>query len=45
MMTTKLFDSSVIRTPDEAVEFVSNLLESSTEYSIIAKDLEGNILL
>ena len=28
----------------EATTFLNNILESSTEYSIIAKDLEGNIL-
>jgi PAS domain S-box-containing protein len=27
------------------VDFITNILESSTEYSVIAKDLEGNILL
>jgi PAS domain S-box-containing protein len=44
-MTTKLFDSTVIREAQEAMEFMANVLESSTEYSIIGKDLEGNILL
>ncbi len=29
----------------EAVDFIANILESSTEYSIIGKDLEGKILL
>ena len=28
----------------EATTFLNNVLESSTEYSIIAKDLEGNVL-
>jgi len=28
----------------EATAFLNNVLESSTEYSIIAKDLDGNIL-
>src|SRR3989442_7264148 len=28
----------------EATSFLNNVLDSSTEYSIIAKDLEGNIL-
>src|SRR6185436_4078930 len=28
----------------DATTFLNNILESSTEYSIIAKDLEGNIL-
>jgi PAS domain S-box-containing protein len=42
---SRLFDSSIIGTASEAVDFITNILESSTEYSVIAKDLEGNILL
>jgi PAS domain S-box-containing protein len=42
---SRLFDSSIVGTASEAVEFITNILESSTEYSVIAKDLEGNILL
>jgi PAS domain S-box-containing protein len=42
---TKLFDSSIVGTAREAVDFITNILESSTEYSVIAKDLTGNILL
>jgi len=42
---TKLFDNSIVGTAEEAVEFITNILESSTEYSVIAKDLAGNILL
>jgi PAS domain S-box-containing protein len=42
---TRLFDSTVIREAQEAMEFMANVLESSTEYSIIGKDLDGNILL
>ena len=42
---TKLFDSSIVSTPRQAVDFITNILESSTEYSMIAKDLEGKILL
>src|SRR5260370_839528 len=41
----RLFDSSMIDTAQEAVEFITNILESSTEYSVIAKDLTGKILL
>ena len=29
----------------EAVHFITSMLESSTDYSILGKDLEGNILL
>jgi PAS domain S-box-containing protein len=41
----KLFDNSIVRGPQETVDFITNILESSTEYSIIAKDLDGQILL
>jgi PAS domain S-box-containing protein len=42
---SKLFDTSIIGDPRGAVDFITNILESSTEYSIIAKDLSGKILL
>src|SRR5437879_1752624 len=41
----KLFDNAIVGNPQEAVDFIANILESSTEYSIIGKDLEGKILL
>jgi PAS domain S-box-containing protein len=41
----RLFDSSIVGTAQEAVDFIANILESSTEYSVIAKDLTGRILL
>src|ERR1700740_2090565 len=41
----KLFDASIIGEPQAAMDFITNILESSTEYSIIAKDLNGKILL
>ena len=44
-MNTKLFDSSIISTAEQAVEFIGNILESSTEYSILGEDLDGKILL
>src|SRR5690349_20777473 len=44
-MKSRLFDSSILATAQQAVEFVSNILESSTEYSVIGKDLDGRILL
>ena len=44
-MHSTLFDSSILATAQQAVEFVSNILESSTEYSVIGKDLDGKILL
>src|SRR3990172_337071 len=44
-MRTKLFDSTVIREAQQAMDFMANVLEASTEYSIIGKDLDGKILL
>ncbi|HEV8524162.1 MAG TPA: PAS domain S-box protein [Terriglobales bacterium] len=44
-MPTKLFDSTIVSTANEALDFIGNILESSTEYSIIGKDVEGKILL
>jgi PAS domain S-box-containing protein len=41
----KLFDSAIVGNAQEAVDFITNILESSTEYSIIGKDLDGKILL
>ncbi len=41
----RLFDSLIVGTAQEAVDFITNILESSTEYSVIAKDLTGKILL
>lgn len=43
-MVTKLFDSTIMDNAI-AVDFISNILESSTEYSIIGKDIDGKILL
>ena len=42
---TKLFDSAIVSNAQEAVDFIGNILESSTEYSVVGKDLQGNILL
>src|ERR1700730_1078416 len=41
----KLYDSTVFRGSDQAIDFIGTILEASTEYSIIGKDLEGNIVL
>src|SRR5260221_2410928 len=41
----KLSDAAIIGEPQAAVDFITNILESSTEYSVIAKDLSGKILL
>ncbi len=44
-MVTKFFDSSIASTPEQALDFISNVLASSTEYSIIGKSLDGGIVL
>src|SRR5436853_7653993 len=44
-MKARLFDSSIVSTAQEALDFIASILESSTEYSIIGKDLDGKILL
>lgn len=44
-LTTGLFDTTAIREGREALDFLANVLESSTEYSIIGSDLEGTIML
>jgi PAS domain S-box-containing protein len=41
----KLFDGAIVGNAQEAVDFITNILESSTEYSVIGKDLDGKILL
>jgi PAS domain S-box-containing protein len=45
MAGTKLFDATLGGTPEQAPGLIESILESSTEYSIIGKDLDGNILL
>ena len=42
-MRTSLFDSHILATAQQAVEFVSNILESSTDDSMPGKNLEGAI--
>src|ERR1041385_4765312 len=44
-MKTKLFDSTMLGDAEQALDFIGSILESATEYSVIGKDLEGNILL
>jgi hypothetical protein len=43
-MATKLSDSTVISQAQEAMDFMANVLEASTEYSSIGKDYEGKTL-
>ncbi len=44
-MAPALFDQSVFPDAQGAIDFIANLLEASTEYSIIGNDLDGTILL
>ena len=45
MTENRLFDDSIIRNTREALDFITNVLQASTEYSIIGKDINGKILL
>src|ERR1051326_4526510 len=42
---TNLFDSAIVGNAQEAVDLITNILQASTEYSIIGKGLDGTILL
>jgi PAS domain S-box-containing protein len=42
---TNVIDNTIVGGPEQALDFIANILESSTEYSIIGKDLDGKILL
>jgi PAS domain S-box-containing protein len=44
-MTSKLFDDVIVGNAQQAVDFIANILQASTEYSIIGKGLDGTILL
>lgn len=45
MLASKLFDSSIFGAPEAALDFITNVLQASTEYSVIGKGLDGTILL
>ncbi|WP_211169156.1 PAS domain S-box protein [Aromatoleum toluvorans] len=42
---TQLFDRNIVGDAGSAVEFISSILQASTEYSIIGQDLSGKIVL
>src|SRR2546425_10919898 len=44
-MPDKLFDSSILATPQDSLDFITNVLQASTEYSIIGKGMDGTIVL
>lgn len=39
-MPAKLFDPTIVNTPEQALDFIGNILESSAEYSIIGEDVD-----
>lgn len=43
-MATKLFDNTIVGAAEQTVEFISNIIESSTDYLVIGKSPAGNIL-
>src|SRR5882672_10016377 len=45
MANGRLFDQRIVGSAEQALDFIGNILESSTEYSVIGKDLEGKIVL
>ena len=44
-MSTIMFDRRIVPDAEDALEFLDNILASSTGYSIVAQDLDGKILL
>src|SRR2546422_37097 len=45
-MSTQLFDPAIVGASTKAaVDFITNVLQASTEYSMIGKSLDGTILL
>jgi PAS domain S-box-containing protein len=44
-MTDKLFYSSILASTHDSLDFIINVLRSSTEYSIIGEGMDGTILL
>ncbi len=45
MTRSTLFDEAIVSDPHAAIDFIANILESSTEYSLIAMTLDGRIVL
>lgn len=44
-VSNRLYDSSVLGVAEDPLEFLTNVLQSSVEYSIICKGLDGTIVL
>src|SRR5882672_6279345 len=45
MANGRLFDQRIVGSAEQALDFIGNILESSTEHFVIGKDLDGKILL
>ncbi|MFZ2853882.1 MAG: PAS domain S-box protein [Rhodocyclaceae bacterium] len=45
MTAAKLFDTTIVGDAASSIDFITNILQASTEYSIIGKSLDGTILL
>ena len=43
-MNSPSFDTKIVGNAEEALDLIGNVLESSTEYSIVGKDPEDKIL-
>jgi len=44
-MPATLFDRNIVGNAEEVLDFIGNILDSSTEYSIVITDLGGDVLL
>ena len=44
-MSERLFDSSILGSTQDSLDFITSVLQSSTEYSIIGKALDGRVCL
>src|SRR5581483_11155013 len=44
-MKPHFFDRKMVSTAEQALDLLENILQFSTEFSILGNDLEGNILL
>ena len=44
-MATKCFAAAIVGDAASAVDFITNILQASTEYCVIGKSLDGAVLL
>jgi len=45
MTHSTFYDHTIVGDPQAAIDFIGNILQSSTEYSVVAMDLDGKIVL